>query len=449
MNHMTDCEKIFQLDLVLLLVSDHEGRIVKVNKAWESVLGYTEKELLGRFFLEFIHPDDKGPTREQIGLLNQRVEVGRFVNRYRTKDGTYRYLEWNAQPDDGFFYSVARDITDAVKVNEELRKQRERYALAVEGSSDGIWDMDLITGEHYFSPRWKELLGYQDTELQNKTITFEQLLHPEDRGVTLQAMEDFIAAGDTIWDREFRLQHKDGSYRWIHARGKAFLDQQGRVCRMAGSHTDITQLKLAAETLRLSEEKYRLIAENVVDTVWVYDLNDQRFRYISPGVEPLLGYSVEEAMGFHLQDLLVPAALQEVEQAIQAAVTQFLRDSENPLQYTRDLLHRRKDGSTVWVEQITKYRYGTAGSIEVVGVSHNIDERKKTSEALRKSEERYRAMLNQAPFPIIIARASDGTLRYGNERAKHQFGFANQEGSDCRPASFIRISRSVFLSCKS
>ena len=246
---MTDCEKIFQLDLVLLLVSDHEGRIVKVNKAWESVLGYTEKELLGRFFLEFIHPDDKGPTREQIGLLNQRVEVGRFVNRYRTKDGTYRYLEWNAQPDDGFFYSVARDITDAVKVNEELRKQRERYALAVEGSLVGIWDLDLTTNQIYFSPILKAILGYRDDELANDNAILIDRLHPEDRDRIVKEMEDFVQRGDTIWDQEFRLRHRDGSYRWIRSRGKFFRDLQGRAYRMAGAHSDITDRKEAEEQI--------------------------------------------------------------------------------------------------------------------------------------------------------------------------------------------------------
>lgn len=249
MNKKHSFENFFDLDLVLLLISDMDGRITKVNKAWETTLGYTEEELLGRIFLEFIHPDDQAPTLEQIKLLNQQKDVPRFVNRYRGKDGAYKYLEWNAKPDQESFYSVAREVTEIVKANEELKKQQERYTLAVEGSLVGIWDLDLTTDQIYFSPIWKAILGYRDDELENDNAIFIDRLHPEDGDRIVKEMEDFVQSGDTIWDQEFRLRHRDGSYRWIRSRGKFYWDEQGRAYRMAGAHSDITDRKEAEEQI--------------------------------------------------------------------------------------------------------------------------------------------------------------------------------------------------------
>ncbi len=128
----------------------------------------------------------------------------------------------------------------------ELRASEERFALAVRGSTDGIWDWNVASDEVYYSPRFKELLGYADHEIADVFASFESRLHPDDRRGTLAALQAHLERrGD--YDVEYRLQTKSQGYRWFRARGQAIWDASGRPTRMAGSITDITAMKTARE----------------------------------------------------------------------------------------------------------------------------------------------------------------------------------------------------------
>jgi PAS domain S-box-containing protein len=126
----------------------------------------------------------------------------------------------------------------------------ERFALAVRGTNDGIWDWDIRSGEVFFSPRWKLMIGYEDLELANEFATFESRLHPEDHDRVMKTVKDYLDGPLDRYAVEFRFLHKDGSWRWVLARGRALRDPDGKPYRMAGSHTDVTEQKLAEEQLR-------------------------------------------------------------------------------------------------------------------------------------------------------------------------------------------------------
>ena len=125
----------------------------------------------------------------------------------------------------------------------QLKESREQFALAVDGTNDGIWDWDITTNELFLSPRWKEILGYEDWELVNEFPTFEGNIHPDDKEDLFNHLDLYYSGQVPRYDTEFRMLHKDGTYRWIQARGKALWDENGKPYRMAGSHTDITERK--------------------------------------------------------------------------------------------------------------------------------------------------------------------------------------------------------------
>lgn len=120
-------ESFFALNLDLLCVADIDGYFLKLNQEWEATLGYTIEELEGRKFYEFLHPDDLIQTIEAIKSLSKNNDLKNFVNRYRCKDGSYKWIEWRSKPNGRLLFAAARDITEKIKKEKELNDLIEKY----------------------------------------------------------------------------------------------------------------------------------------------------------------------------------------------------------------------------------------------------------------------------------------------------------------------------------
>jgi PAS domain S-box-containing protein len=187
----------------------------------------------------------------------------------------------------------------------DLRLSRELLELAVEGTNEGLWDWDIASNTVTFSPAWKRLIGYSNNELEDTFATFESHLHPEEREHVLANLKAYLNGQQDVYISEYRFRHKDGSYRWMLARGKALRDADGRPTRMAGSHMDITERKLAEEALRESEERYRSFVESTSDLVQSVG-PDGRFLYVNPAWYATLGYMPEDLSALTVFDVISP-----------------------------------------------------------------------------------------------------------------------------------------------
>lgn len=134
-----------------------------------------------------------------------------------------------------------------IEIQNKLVEIKERYELAIQGSNDGIWDWNLLTNEVYFSPRWKEMLGFEVTEINNNFDSFIEILHPEDKEKVDFSLKKYLSQEIPNYNIEFRLKQKNGEYTWIAARGAALFDENNVPYRMSGSHTDISEIKNKAE----------------------------------------------------------------------------------------------------------------------------------------------------------------------------------------------------------
>lgn len=146
--------------------------------------------------------------------------------------------------------TIASQIGSAIsrlRVEEALKASEERYALAIEGSNDGLWDRNLETGEVYYSPRWKEIIGYRDEEVPNRMEEWSSRIHPDDYERVINEVVRHFEGVTPFYEVEYRIHHKDGSYRWVLARGATVRDDNGKPTRFAGSHTDITERKFMEE----------------------------------------------------------------------------------------------------------------------------------------------------------------------------------------------------------
>ncbi len=166
-------------------------------------------------------------------------------------------------------YQLISLIASAIGVEEtrqqfqkKLHQSRERFALAVEGVQDGIWDWDLQSCQIYFSPRWKNILGYEDQDLPNVLKSWVQNIHPDDLRRVLAMHHSYLEGKSSSYEVEFRALHKDGTYRWILARGAALWDTMtGKPYRLAGSHTDITERKRVEESLEKRDRYLTILVE--------------------------------------------------------------------------------------------------------------------------------------------------------------------------------------------
>jgi PAS domain S-box-containing protein len=240
-----------------IFVEDLSGTVLDVNPAGCRLHRMTREEIVGKNVLDLVPPEQREEVGRGFRQLT-RSERACLEGFSWTREGEAVPVELTASRID---YAGApalllhvRDVTERKRTQEELRRSRERFALAVQGSKDGIWDWDLTRDEVYFSPRWKSMLGYEDHEISNRFEEWEGRLHPQDRDRALATIDDYFQGRLPEYELEHRLLHKDGSYRWILARGVACRGPDGKPYRMAGSHSDITQRKRAEEDLQRAKE---------------------------------------------------------------------------------------------------------------------------------------------------------------------------------------------------
>jgi len=136
-----ELDRFFSINLDLLCIADTDGTFRRLNRAWEITLGYGLSELEGRRFLDFVHPDDMAATLEAISKLSEQETVWNFVNRYRCKDGSYRWIEWISAPSGTFIYAAARDITERKQAEEALLRAKEAAEAATRAKSNFLANM--------------------------------------------------------------------------------------------------------------------------------------------------------------------------------------------------------------------------------------------------------------------------------------------------------------------
>lgn len=219
------------------------GRFSEANRATTQTLGYSRDELLTMTLFDILEPADINRTP----LQRDELLAGKTVRKTRlalTRTGAVVAVETATKLiDHDRVQLIARDVTQWRLAKEQLRESEERYALAVRGANDGLWDWNLRTGQMYFSPRWKQMLGYDDKEVETSPDEWFGRVHPEDIPLVRIALRDHFDGDAEHFVVEHRIRRKDGQWSWVLARGLAVRDDSGQAYRMAGSQTEITEQK--------------------------------------------------------------------------------------------------------------------------------------------------------------------------------------------------------------
>ncbi|MBI4537929.1 MAG: EAL domain-containing protein [Gemmatimonadetes bacterium] len=245
-------EKAVETMQLGVTVTDLDGRIVYMNPAEAEMHGYAREELIGKDVRIFAVPGTaKRMTPEQIA----RIGTWRRESTNVHKDGStfpVQLMSDVVRDSDGNpigIVTTCEDITQRRLAERALHESEQRYALAVRGGNDGLWDWNLETGEVHYSSRWKAMLGYGEGEIGNAPSEWLERVHADDVARVTAELEAHRADRSPSFEVEHRVLHSDGSYRWVLARGIAERRPDGKPYRIAGSLTDITKQKGVEEQL--------------------------------------------------------------------------------------------------------------------------------------------------------------------------------------------------------
>jgi diguanylate cyclase (GGDEF)-like protein/PAS domain S-box-containing protein len=205
-----------------------------------------------------------------------------------------------------------------------LADSEQRYALAMQGANDGLWDWDVRENRLFFSPRWKQMLGYAEPELGDAPGEWLGRVHPDDRAALTQALDAHLTGASHHFEHEHRIQHRDGTYRWMLARGMAVRDGQGRALRVVGSQTDVTDRKQAEQ--RLQHDAMHDALTGLPNRVLFLDRLDQAIRR-AQRAEPKTAAAVlfldldrfkvvNDSLGHQVGDRLLIAVARRLESAV-------------------------------------------------------------------------------------------------------------------------------------
>jgi PAS domain S-box-containing protein len=270
----------------------------------------------------------------------------------------------------------------------ELHASEARLALVMRGTSDGIWDWNVAQDRYYVSPRYRELLGYSEDELPNRRSSFLDLIHPDD----LRAVEKAVGrhfSERVPYDVEYRMRHKDGSYRWFRGRGQAVWNAEGRVVRFAGASSDITAEHEARDEVQALLAEQQALLDNVL--VGIVYLRNRVIQRCNRRFEALFGYEEGGMLG-QTTELVYPT--REIFEATGQRAYAALGQGEN---YSEELQLRRRDGSLFW-GFLTGRAIDPARPHEgSVWIYVDFTERRQTLEALQEEKDLSDALLAGLP----------------------------------------------------
>jgi PAS domain S-box-containing protein len=368
---------------------DPQGRVSFCNAFGLQFFGYTLDEMLGREIGSLIdNPDDSEATPWPATLaviVNTPENAGSMTRRHTRRNGETAWIAWavrglrHASGDMTEILCIGNDITDRKRVEEALLASEERYTLVARGANDGIWDWDLRTNIVYYSPRYMEILGHTPGETQQLLDEWTKRIHPDDAETAIRANKRCADGEIDNFSVEYRMRHKDGTYRWIHGRGASLKDERGVVIRMAGTHTDITRRKRDEEALRESQDQLAKIFRYTPVGIAITTRRDGRLIDINETGARMLGHAKSDIMG----RLATEIGLWLRQEDRDGFLAEMARGGSI---FGKELELRHKNGSSVIVlySAVPNHAYGEPCFLSVLV---DITERKAMEQALRRSKE--------------------------------------------------------------
>lgn len=370
---------------------------VYFSPRFQTMLGYAPGELAGHMstWETLLHPDDKASVLQRLhNYLKTPAPFFEIEFRLQHKDGDWQWIlsrgkliEWDEQGQPVRMIGTHTDITGRKAAEAQLRESQTELARAQQMAGLGSFRHHLGSNEVFLSPNLCRIIGLDDVEIRLSFDNVRQVVHPDDWPMFEATVQQIIRnVGTAAFD--VRVFRPDGISITLYEQIEAICDEQGQVVEIFGVAQNITERKAMEYALRESEERYRMLAENMRDVIWTLS-SSGRFTYVSPSVYHLRGYTPEEVLNQELHEVLTPASLEMVQRGMQHTrpgdIGQF--ELEQPC----------KDGSTVWTESVVGPLLDADDQVTGwIGVSRNISERRRAEAQMRQHAARTEALTSIA-----------------------------------------------------
>jgi PAS domain S-box-containing protein len=403
-------DKIFEYTTQLLSIIGYDGYFKTLNPSWEKTLGWSLEELQSKPFIEFVHPDDVCNTNTVESKIFDGQEILKFQNRYICKDGTYKWLSWNAQlvPNENSMIAVAIDVTEEKELRDALNTKNLIFDFAHDllcvAGFDGYYKM--------LNPTWEHVLGWSLKELMSKP--FMDFVHPDDVEHT-QNIEGEIINGKEVFLFENRILCANGSYKWMSWNSHPMPEK----LIMIGVARDITESKEVLKKLVESEGMFKSLVED--SKAGVYIIQENKIVYANEAMCTIFGYTINELLSKPIIEIIQPADTEKLNQYSNQILSGFMLNKYIILE------GKHKNGSSINVEVIsnqTKYQ----GKVAIIGSLLDITQQNIHYAQLKKL---YSA-IEQTQASIVITDV-EGSIEYVNDAFLKISGYTRKEALGKNP----------------
>ncbi|MFB2938132.1 PAS domain S-box protein [Aerosakkonemataceae cyanobacterium BLCC-F154] len=406
--------------------------VIYVNAGFEKLTGYTAEEVVGKNCRFLQRGDTNQPgLRELKNAIREHKECLVTLRNYR-KDGTCFWNELSISPvrdpagNLTHFIGVQTDITQSKQAKEELKIAKERFELAICAANDGFWDWDFITGKIYFSPRWKEMIGYADSELPNEFSSWEKVIFHEDKITALKLINDYNSGKISQFLTTQRFYHKDGSTVYILSRAIHLKDETGKVIRMVGAHTDVTELVKSSTALANSQSLLKGVLNSSLDGVMAFspvrnsqgEIIDFQWLLANQAAAQIIGCSAEDLVGKKLlQEMPGNREIGLFKKYVQVVETgkpqkmEFYYSFEGIEAWFQNVAVKLDDGFAVTFRNITSEKKAEAERLQLI-------------RSLQETEERFREIAENVREVFFVISPDSQEMIYVSPGYEKIFGYS-------------------------
>lgn len=427
-----------QTELICRYLPD--GKMTFVNQSYCRYFSVQPEDVLNQSFLLLIVEEDQAFFLEHYATLSPEKPFFTCEHRVILPNGEIRWHQWTDRAifdETGKiveYQAVGRDVSDRKlaeialqQLNAELeqrtQQRAERYEMAVSAGKVVVWDWNLETNEIYVDPFLKTWLGYQECEIGGYSQDWRTLVHPDDLACITTAVNAHLEGLTADFEVEHRMVCKDGSIRWMYARGSAIRDEGGKPYRVTGTGTDITDRKWVEAALQKSEEQFRDLFDNAPIALSLASVRDLRIIKANEAHREMLGYSDSELTTVTFTELTHPedikADLEQFQQLVEGSISRFGIEKR--------LI--KKNGELMWANlTVTLIRDLDGTPLYSMGAIEDISYRKRAELELQQLKERLQLLLASNPAVIFTLQpAEDFATTYISDNVRAIVGYSSEE----------------------